>query len=279
MQTDAFFYQLFKQLPATVFELIHRPGSLAVDYDFTSVELKKALRIDGVMRPRLPSLPVYFVEVQFQLSPIYYANLFAKVFCFLQENRPDQDWAAVAVFGSREHEPKQLTPYEVLLRSRHVHRVYLEDYPIPPDPPVGLGILQLVTAPQQEVRKLVRRLHWRVENEFVDRAISAKVIELTEELLLRRFTQFTRQEIRKMFQLEDIRKSKVWQEAHDEGVEKGLAEGVEKGRTEGVEKGKTLAIQTMVQKCLAKGMPVKDIAELLEIPVKDVRRLARVTSK
>ena len=61
MHSDAFFYQLFKYLPATVFELIHQPGNLAAKYDFSSVELKKALRIDGVMRPKSPGLPVYFV--------------------------------------------------------------------------------------------------------------------------------------------------------------------------------------------------------------------------
>ena len=66
-----------------------------------------------------------------------------------------------------------------------------------------------------------------------------------------------------MFQLADIRKTAVWQEAREEGIEKGI------------EKGKTLAKQEMVHSCLAKRMSVKAIADLQEIPVKEVRRLAK----
>jgi hypothetical protein len=36
------------------------------------------------------------VEVQFQRLPKFYANLIAKVFCYLDENDPTQEWVAVA---------------------------------------------------------------------------------------------------------------------------------------------------------------------------------------
>src|SRR5688572_5994036 len=115
MKTDAFFYQLFKQLPQTVFELIHQPAELAAHYQFDSVEVKKSLRIDGLLRPNSTALPLYVVEVQFQAVPTFYANLFAKVFCYLGENVPSQDWLAVAIFATRSMEPKELLPYEVLV--------------------------------------------------------------------------------------------------------------------------------------------------------------------
>ena len=51
METDAFFYQLFKQLPATLFELLGLPPEQAQGYRFDSVELKKSLRIDGLFLP------------------------------------------------------------------------------------------------------------------------------------------------------------------------------------------------------------------------------------
>lgn len=77
-----------------------------------------------------------------------------------------------------------------------------------------------------------------------------------------------------MFQLHDLRKSRVWQEAHEEGIEKGLKKGLEKGREEGMEKGKTKTQQELVQRLVAKGKPLKEIAELLELPLARVRRLA-----
>jgi predicted transposase/invertase (TIGR01784 family) len=78
-----------------------------------------------------------------------------------------------------------------------------------------------------------------------------------------------------MFQLHDIRKSKVWQEAHETGVEKGRKEGIQEGR----EEGKSIAKQDVVRRCLAMGMSAKDIAALVDIPVQTVRRLAKNSSK
>jgi predicted transposase/invertase (TIGR01784 family) len=70
-----------------------------------------------------------------------------------------------------------------------------------------------------------------------------------------------------MFQLEDLRKTRVWQEAHDEGREVGREVGREEGRVERSEE--------LVHKWLAKGMPVKEIAALLDISVQEVRRLSK----
>jgi len=89
------------------------------------------------------------------------------------------------------------------------------------------------------------------------------VVELVEELLMRRFPKLNREEIRAMFQLEDLRKTRVWQEALEEGLEQGL------------ERGRTLEKKTLVRKCLAKGMRAKEIAALLEISVPEVRRFAK----
>jgi predicted transposase YdaD len=58
-----------------------------------------------------------------------------------------------------------------------------------------------------------------------------------------------------MFQLEDLRKTRVWQEARDEGRKEGREE--------------------LVHKWLAKGKPIKEIAELLDTSVHEVRRLSK----
>jgi predicted transposase/invertase (TIGR01784 family) len=63
--------------------------------------------------------------------------------------------------------------------------------------------------------------------------------------------------------LQDIRKSKVWQEAHETGIEKG----------------ESRVKKDIVKKGLAKGMSVKEIAEFMEVPVKEVRRLAKDAAK
>jgi len=82
-----------------------------------------------------------------------------------------------------------------------------------------------------------------------------------------------------MFQLRDIRDRRVWPEAHALGVQKGFAEGFKEGFRIGYEEGKTTGRQELVRKCLATGMSAKEIAELLEIPVSTVRRLAKNGAK
>jgi predicted transposase YdaD len=66
MRRDSIFYQLFRQLPTLLFELIPQPPENAERYIFDSVEVKEtAFRIDGVFIPPSPSGIVYFCEVQF----------------------------------------------------------------------------------------------------------------------------------------------------------------------------------------------------------------------
>jgi predicted transposase/invertase (TIGR01784 family) len=178
METDSFFCQLFKQLPQTLFDLLGLPSERARAYRFDSVEVKKSFRIDGLYLPQEGGLPVYFVEVQFHASAKFYANLFAKVFCFLEEKDPGQDWAAVAIFESRRFEPKRLEPYQDLLHSKRLTRVYLDEFKMPADPPLGLGILQLVSAPESDVKNLVGRLMQKAAREVVDSESGRKVIEL-----------------------------------------------------------------------------------------------------
>jgi predicted transposase/invertase (TIGR01784 family) len=267
MESDSFFSQLFKQLPQTLFELIELPASRAKLYRFDSVEVKKSFRIDGLFLPNKPKRPVYFLEVQFQRLPTFYANLFAKVFSYLEENDPKQEWVAVAVFPSRKEEPKHRKPYEDLLRSKRVKRVYVEDLREMSDPPAGLGLLQLVTASKAQTRKLVDRLVANARAEHGDSELANNVIELVEELLIRKYSEFDREELRMMFHLADLRKTRVWQEANEEGVEIGVEKGVEKG--------KITERKDTIQKCRAKGMTDMQIAELLEIPLAEVLRLAQ----
>jgi predicted transposase/invertase (TIGR01784 family) len=173
METDSFFCQLLKQLPQTLFELIGLPASQAKSYRFDSVEVKKSLRIDGLFLPRKADLPLYSVEVQFHRLQKFYANLFAKVFCYLEENDPKQEWIAVAIFPSRKAEPKHLGPYEDLLKGSRVKRIFLDEFPMPPDPPLGLGMLQLVSAPLGEVPNLVVRLRQKAQAELADNDLGA----------------------------------------------------------------------------------------------------------
>jgi predicted transposase/invertase (TIGR01784 family) len=90
-------------------------------------------------------------------------------------------------------------------------------------------------------------------------------------MLIRRFDELDREEIRRMFKLQDIRKTRVWQEAREEGLEEGIERGIEKG----IDHGRAIANQEHVKRLRASGHPLKEIAELLGMTMTEVRRHAR----
>jgi predicted transposase/invertase (TIGR01784 family) len=271
METDAFFYRLFSQLPQSFFELLGLPAARAQAYRFESVELKKAFRIDGLFLPKRRKLPLYFVEVQFQRVANFYANLFAKVFAYLEENDPRQDWVAVAIFPTRSEEPRHLGPYADLLQTQRVKRIYLEDLASASDLPVGLGVLQLLFASKTQATELAARLVQQASATTGDSELQAKVIELVERLLLLRFPEFDRETMRMKFKLHDIRDSKVWKEAHQEGRE----EGREEGRGEGDARRLRKTIETL----LAKRKTLKEIGALLDISVGQIKAIMQNHSR
>jgi predicted transposase/invertase (TIGR01784 family) len=265
METDSFFYQLLKQLPETLFALLDQPLARAADYRFDSLEVKKSYRLDGLFVPARPDLPVYFVEVQFRRTRGFYANLFAKVFSYLEANDPDQEWMAVAIFPNRAVAPRQSEPYADLLASPRVRRIYLNELEVPGGAPPGLAILQLATSPRNSTAELVSRLLRRARQD-PDCERADVIVRLLEEVLIRRYHELDRVEIRRMFKLHDIRKTRVWQEALEEGRE----EGREKGREEGI----ALAKRELVRRLRANGQTMKEIAQLMGVSLSEVRRLA-----
>ena len=70
-----------------------------------------------------------------------------------------------------------------------------------------------------------------------------------------------------MFLLHDLRKSRVWQEAYNEGFREGLEEAREEGRLS--------FLREVIERQQANGRTLKEIAELLILPLAKVRRLAR----
>jgi len=248
METDSFFYQLFNQLPQTLFELLGLPAVKAKLYRFDSVELKKSLRIDGLFLPRKEGLPLYFVEVQFQRVSTFYANLFAKVFSYLEANDPGQEWVAVAIFPSRKEEPHLLGPYGDLLVSQRVKRIYLNEVVKARNLPVGLGLLQLLLASERETIDVVPRVLRKAKAHFGGSELQTRVVELVERVLMIRFTDLSLEEMRMKYKLHDIRESKAFQQLCEEAQRKGCEEAQRKGHDVGHEIGLKIGLKEGLEK-------------------------------
>ncbi|MBW4544302.1 MAG: Rpn family recombination-promoting nuclease/putative transposase [Symplocastrum torsivum CPER-KK1] len=219
MKTDSIFYRLFQAFPGTFFELINRQASEANAYEFASVELKQtAFRIDGIFLP-VPNLrerPIYFLEVQFQKDPEFYSRFFCEIFLYLRLYAPTKAWHAVVVFPRRSLEPIEIEPYRVLLESSQITRLYLNELGNTAEQSLGVGMIKLVVETKKRTPERVRQLVDKARSELADEAVQRQVLDLIETIVLYKLPLINRQELARMFGLNELRKTRYYQEVREE---------------------------------------------------------------
>jgi predicted transposase/invertase (TIGR01784 family) len=232
MHTDTIFYQIFLTFHTLLFELLGQPTENAEGYNFTSVEVKeKAFRFDGIFMPDSVEKPIYFVEVQFQQKPEFYWELITEINIYLNQYKPPQDWQAVAIFGKRSLDVEVLTAYQQeLVNNGRIKRIYLDEIP---SGSIGMGLIELILSKETQAPELVQNLMQRTKTEIGNNTERQGIIELLETVLLSKFSQLSRQEIEAMFLVSDIKQTRVYQEAKQEGIQEGRQEGIQEGRQDG----------------------------------------------
>ena len=218
MHTDTIFYQIFLTFHTLLFEILGEPTENARDYQFTSVEVKeKAFRFDGIFMADSVEKPIYFVEVQFQPKPDFYWELIAEINIYLNQFKPVQDWQGVALFAKRSLDVGELTAYrQEFINSGRIKRIYLDE--LPPGS-IGMGLIELIVSKEAQAPELVKTLLDRTKTEVENDREKQGIIELLETVLLSKFSQLSRQEIEAMFLVSDIKQTRVYQEAKQEGRE------------------------------------------------------------
>jgi predicted transposase/invertase (TIGR01784 family) len=220
MRTDTIFYQLFLTFNSLLFELLGEPVEDAVHYQFISAEIKeKSFRFDGIFMPDREDKPLYFVEVQFQNKPDFYWEFIAEINLYLNQYKPVQDWKAIALFAQRRFEVTSLTLYQrELINSGRVIPLYLDEVR---SGSIGVELIQLILAQESQAPVLVQQLLERAKTEIADPLVSRDIIDLLETVLVSKFAQLSREEIQAMFLLSDIKQTRVYQEARQEGEQAG----------------------------------------------------------
>jgi predicted transposase/invertase (TIGR01784 family) len=215
MRRDSIFYRLFQENPSLLFELVSETPLNAADYSFDSVEIKEmSFRIDGVFLPVDGSL-VYFAEVQFQKDEQLYERLFAELFLYLRQKRSRCiDWRAVVIYPSRGIEQSETRPYQMLLDSRNVVRVYLNELGEIETLSPGLGLMVLTTLSEKVAPEKARWLINRANTEPNSRAI----IEMVTEIMVYKFTNLSRVEVDLMLGVK-LEETRVYREAREEGAQ------------------------------------------------------------
>ncbi len=251
MKTDTIFYQLFQTFPSLLFELIGLAPDLAQGYEFSSQEIKElARRLDGIFLPPKdnPDKAIYFVEVQFQTNPDFYWRFFSEIFIYIGQYKPSQNWQAVAIFASKSIAAEIPLAYRGLNLEEKLKIVYLDEIN-KSSPSLAVGIVQLVVENTPTVEQ-TNKLLQQTKEKVIDAAFQQKVIELIETILVYKFTKLSREEIEAMFGLSDLKQTRVYQQAKEEGK-----------------------IES-VTRLLAIGLTIEQIATALDLDIKIVQQVA-----
>ena len=258
VKTDAIFYEIFKAIPNIFFELIGQSNINSNAYEFTAPELKQtSLRLDGVFltRQEFSNQPLYFVETQFYKDEEFYDRLFTGIFLFFSQYRPpNADWFAVVIYDRRSNEATLPPRYRALVEP-HLRRFYLNETEEATEETLGVKIVRLVVASQQKTGELAKQLVSQAREELTDPLIQQKVIEFIETIVVYKFPNMSREEIEAMLNISLLRETRVYQEAAEEGELRAKVK--------------------LVPKLLQKGLSIQEIADVLELDIEEVRRVAR----
>jgi predicted transposase/invertase (TIGR01784 family) len=259
MITDPLFYRLFEKSPETFFLILGMAAdtarAMAARYEYMALEFKEtAHRADGVFQPKEPGLPLYFLEVQFYPLPNVYADVLVKAYTYLKQHDPSQPFCAVVLFAKRALEPTGLVPYQPLLDAGLLRRVFVDEMPEIADAPLGLAILYLIRQEQEQATATARALVARAKGEITDAALRANLVELIETVIIYKLPRLSREEIQTMLQVHDIRETRVYQEALQEGRQEGIDEERQRVRQEKL---------NAVPKLAARNLSAEEIADIL----------------
>ena len=114
---------------------------------------------------------------------------------------------------------EKLTNYQQeLVNSGRIKRIYLDEIA---SGSIGMGLIELIVSKENQSQELVKNLMTRTKTEVSNDSERQGIIELLESVLMSKFSQLSRQEIEAMFLVSDIKQTRVYQEAKQEGEQEG----------------------------------------------------------
>jgi predicted transposase/invertase (TIGR01784 family) len=231
MRRDSIFYQLFRQSPTLLFELLPQPPDDAESYIFEAIEVKETgFRMDGVFLPPNSSGIVYFCEVQFQFDDLLYERMNSEIGIYIYRNRERFfGWQAVVIYPTRTVEQSRTETVRDLLASRRIIPVYLDELGEIEQLPIGLGLMVLTTLEGDEAITEARRSIARSRSFGSAESQGSKdIIKLISTIIVYKFSNLSRDEVDAMLGIE-LQQTRVYQEARQEGKAEGEIIGEARG--------------------------------------------------
>ena len=225
MKTDTIFYQLFQEFPWIFFQLIQKEETNLNAYEFIAPEIKqRTFRLDGLFttKEEYSDLPLYFVEVQFYQEADFYDRLFPSIFSYFSQYKPpNPEWFAIVIFDRKSNDVAIPTRYREIAQQR-LQRIYLDEISKQEQLDIGIGISKLIVEPEKGAGELARNLITRTKQEVKNSTNQKQLQELIETIIIYKFPKLSYEEIETMLNLQEIKQTRVYQDAKEEGIQQGM---------------------------------------------------------
>ncbi len=119
----------------------------------------------------------------------------------------------VVVYPSRKIEREQSIHFGDFLNLPNVTRIYLDELGEEALDSIGIGMINLVVESEETAIPQAKELYQKAQNQLIDETIKREFLDLIESIIVYKFPQKNREEIETMFELADLKKTKVYQEA------------------------------------------------------------------
>ncbi|QLE41643.1 Rpn family recombination-promoting nuclease/putative transposase [Nostoc sp. C052] len=176
-------------------------------------------------------------------------------------------WHAVVIYPQRSLDPSDRLPYELLLDSSQVQRIYLDELDTREDS-LQVAIVKLIIEREETAIDKGRELILQARQQLTDETTTKQIVELIETILLYKFTRLSREELAEMLGIDDeFKNTRMYQSI--------LKDGLEEGRQEGRQEAKLEAVPRL----LALGLSVEQVAVALDLTVAQVQQAVQNQSR
>ncbi len=267
METDSLFYRLFSEKPKLLFELLGEKAPRTT-YTFGSYEIKQtSLRADGILLPKSANSPIVFVEAQGyrDRKNEVYPSFFAKIFMYLRDQTPVNDWRAVMLFTERKYDPGIPIHYRDFLITQRLQLIYLDEMPSAIDEQsLEVSLIQLFAMKEKLAFDWAKAILQQAQTENSDAIEQQRVLEWIVTVFVHKFPKLSREEIKTMLGTKaELKKTRFYQEIQEEVGEAAKEEGKEE------------VLMAAVPMGLQAGLSVAEIAKRFNLPVSRIKAIAK----
>ncbi len=180
---------------------------------------------------------------------------------YLRDQTPVNDWRAVMLFTERKFDPGLPIHYQDFLITQRLQLAYLDEMPSAiEDQSLEVSLIQLFTMKRPLAFDRAKAILAQAETDNSDAIEQQRVLEWIVTVFVHKFPKLSREEIKTMLGTKaELKKTRFYQEIQEEEREVGKEE----------------VRMTVIPMLLKAGISAEEIAQQLNISLKQVKAIAK----